>query len=146
MWVYPIQGYIFIIYNICINIIFIIIIIYSFFLAVSIENTSKIYPWGGVTHNIFISFQNILLYENEKILFFQKFSSIFFLLSWSPTIFFFCSVINNTPLAKFLHYRAFSFVVWSIIHHSQSFLHYPAFSFVVWTIIFQNKKVFYPAG
>ena len=51
-----------------------------FFLGVSIENSYKIYPWRGDTHNIFISFQNILLYENEKNLFFQKFSSIFFLL------------------------------------------------------------------
>ena len=87
LWVYPIQGYIFIIYNICINIIFIYIYIYMFFLAVYKENTSSLYPWGGFTHNIFISFQNILLYENEKILFFQKFSPLFFFCSYLPPFF-----------------------------------------------------------
>ena len=60
--------------------IFIYIYIYMLFLGVSIENSYKIYPWRGWTHNIFICFQNILLYENEKNLFFQKFSTIFFLL------------------------------------------------------------------
>ena len=138
LWVYIFQGYIYYIYNIYLYIIFIIYYIYKFFLAVSIENTGKIYPWRGYTHNIFISFQNILIYENEKNIFFQKFSSIFFLLSWSPhhffsfvvipPIFFLLSVKNNhTTLTKFFTLSGFFFCRWK-------------------TIIFQNKKVFYPAG